>query len=187
MTLEALMLRLLFSPAEKNREHLNEMIGEYVEKDADGLISKLMPTWEIAKSEEKKPSTIIKRLYGKLVSVMKGSDITQLSKTIMGGKVHQNEDLVSLVILVFAEVVKNEPNNEGSIMQLIKMMLWSSKCFSIRKKNKESDEQQKSITYAEQAKAIDSSVLKTGMLFMNYMKYVEYCSSYLGILQESLA
>ena len=25
---------------------------EYVEKNPDGLISKLMPTWEIAKSEE---------------------------------------------------------------------------------------------------------------------------------------
>ena len=113
------MLRLMFSSAEKNREHLNETIDYYVEKNPqDRLIADLMPTWKIAQSEEKKPSKIIKRLYGKLVSVMKSSEMMQLTKMIMNGKVHQNEELFSIAILVFSEVVKNEPETDGLIIQV---------------------------------------------------------------------
>ena len=113
------MLRLMFSSAEKNREHLNETIDYYVEKNPqDRLIADLMPTWKIAQSEEKKPSKIIKRLYGKLVSVMKSSEMMQLAKMIMNGKVHQNEELFSIAILVFSEVVKNEPETDGLIIQV---------------------------------------------------------------------
>jgi hypothetical protein len=175
------MLRLMFNPVEKNREHLNEIIGEYVEKNPEGLIAKLMPTWKIAESEEKKPAKIIKRLYGKLVSVVKGSDMMQISNKIINGEVHQSVEVFSLAILVFAEVIKNEDVNEQFVMQLIKLVLCSTKRFTIRKlkepkdiaadnennkpkKEKNDDDPHRSIMYATESGSISSFVLKSGML-----------------------
>ena len=179
MCLDALMLRLMFNPVEKNREHLNEIIGEYVEKNPEGLIAKLMPTWKIAESEEKKPAKIIKRLYGKLVSVVKGSDMMQISNKIINGGVHQSVEVFSLAILVFAEVIKNEDVNEQFVMQLIKLVLCATKRFTIRKlkepkdiaadnennkpkKEKNDDDPHRSIMYATESGSISSFVLKSG-------------------------
>ena len=179
------MLRLMFNPVEKNREHLNEIIGEYVESNPEGLIAKLMPTWKIAESEEKKPAKIIKRLYGKLVSVVKGSDMMQISNKIINGQVHQSVEVFSLAILVFAEVIKNEDVNEQFVMQLIKLVLCATKRFTIRKlkepkdiadssgkidnennkpkKEKSDDDPHRSIMYATESGSISSFVLKSGM------------------------
>ena len=174
------MLRLMFNPVEKNREHLNEIIGEYVESNPEGLIAKLMPTWKIAESEEKKPAKIIKRLYGKLVSVVKGSDMMQISNKIINGGVHQSVEVFSLAILVFAEVIKNEDVKEQFVMQLIKLVLCATKRFAIRKlkepkdiadnennkpkKEKNDDDPHRSIMYATESGSISSFVLKSGML-----------------------
>ena len=175
--LGVMMLRLVFSSAEKNREHLNETIENYVEKNPEGLIGNLMPTWKIAQSEEKKPSKIIKRLYGKLVSVMKGPEMMKLSKMIMNGKTHQNEELFSVAILVFAEVVKNEPETD-LIMQLIQLILWATKRFTIRKPRKERNEPHTNIIYATESAAISSLVLKSGsyiFLFKHILMFVDIC------------
>ena len=179
MCLDALMLRLMYS-VEKNREHLNEIIAEYVESNPEGLIAKLMPTWKIAESEEKKPAKIIKRLYEKLVSVVKGSDMMQISNKIINGEVHQSVEVFSLAILVFAEVIKNEDVKEQFVMQLIKLVLCATKRFTIRKlkepkdiaadnennkpkKEKNEDDPHRSIMYATESGSISSFVLKSGM------------------------
>ena len=140
-----------------------------------------MPTWKIAESEEKKPAKMIKRLYAKLVSVVKGSDMMQISNKIINGDVHQSVEVFSLAILVFAEVIKNEDVNEQFVMQLIKLVLCSTKRFTIRKlkepkdiadnennkpkKEKNDDDPHRSIMYATESGSISSFVLKSGKYY----------------------
>ena len=108
----------------------------------------------------------------------------ELSKKIIKSKVHWCPELVSLTILVFAEVIKNEDaKKDHLVMQLIKMMLFSTKRFAIRKQKdqKESSEKSddsndkpkkekidppRSIIYAKDSGSISSFVLKSGMFLL---------------------
>ena len=155
----ALIIRLMVNPAEKNREVLNELIEDFVRQNPDGLIDKLMPTWKVASSEETKNSTLIKRLFEKMMAVMKGPEIMQLSKMVMNSTCLKSEDLFTLCLLLLSEAIKKE-SEDCLIMQLIKFMLCATKSFDIRKPKKEKAEGHKQILFAIEGHAISSVTLQ---------------------------
>ena len=156
----ALMLRMMFNPAERHRQHLQKTVEEFSSKKSDGLVAKLLPTWNVASSEDKK--TLNKRLYAKLSATLTGTEICKLSEMILKSPVHRCEEMFTLSILLLSDALKLEKQEEIS-MQLIKMMLFATKLFPIRKPKKEKSESYKQILFSIESGAISSIALQSAI------------------------